>query len=317
MEQAHPKTTPRDFFLYFLAIITLYISVWRYIDLLFEYINYIFPDQLEWYFMGLSESVRWSISSLVIVFPVYILVTWYLRKDAIAHPEKRDLRVRKWLLNFTLFLAAVTIIVDLVALLNRFLDGDLTTRFILKVFVVLIVAGSVFAYYFWDLRRDTLPGSKPSRLLLIIASTAMLASIVSGFFIIGSPMTQRKVRFDDRRVMDLQNIQWQVINYWQAKEQLPSTLEDLKNDISGYAAPKDPERGEVYEYKVIASQKFELCATFNLPTRKPEARSGSYPYAPYPAEGENWTHAEGRVCFSRMIDPDQYPPLKIAPRVLY
>jgi hypothetical protein len=193
-----PKSSPRDFFLYLLAIATLYISVWRYIDLLFEYINYSFPDQLDFYFEGIYHSVRWSIASLVIVFPFYLGITWYLRKDAIANSEKREIRVRKWLLNLTLFLAAVTIIVDLVTLVNQFLEGDITTRFVLKVLVVLLVAGAVFAYYFWDLRRETLPSSKPSKLLAALVSVVMLASIVSGFFIIGSPMKARKLRFDER-----------------------------------------------------------------------------------------------------------------------
>lgn len=299
-----PKSSPRDFFLYLLAIATLYISVWRYIDLLFEYINYSFPDQLDFYFEGIYHSVRWSIASLVIVFPFYLGITWYLRKDAIANPEKREIRVRKWLLNFTLFLAAVTIIVDLITLVNRFLEGDITTRFILKVLAVLIAAGAVFAYYFWDLRRETLPSSKPSKLLAALVSLVILASIVSGFFIIGSPMKARALRFDERRVSDLSMLQGEIINFWQQKKKLPQRLEDLKDDIRGFQPPTDPATGTSYEYKKLKNLSFELCAKFNLETsaqRKQIYRHYEQVY------DQNWQHGAGRACFTRTVDPDIYP----------
>jgi len=299
-----PKSSPRDFFLYFLAIITLYISVWRYIDLLFEYINFLFPDQLDFYFEGMYHSVRWSIASLVIVFPFYLGITWYLRKDAIANPEKREIRVRKWLLNLTLFLAAVTIIVDLVTLVNRFLEGDLTARFVLKVLAVLITAGAVFAYYFWDLRRETLPSSKPSKWLAGLAALVVLVSIGSGFFIIGSPMKARKLRFDERRVNDLSMLQGEIINLWQQKRALPKTMNELNDDIRGFAPPTDPETNAPYEYKVLSSRSFELCATFNLET--PKQQKGSR--APYSLHGQNFLHGSGRTCFTRTVDPDLYPP---------
>ncbi len=303
MENSSPKSSPRDVFLYLLAIGTLYICVWRFIDLLFEYINYVFPDVLEYaYHYGFNESIRWSISSLLIVFPVYLGVTWYLRKDAIAHPEKRELRVRKWLLNFTLFLAAITIISDLVVLVNRFLEGEITVRFFLKVIVVFLVAGAVFAYYLWDLRRETKPDSKPSRALAVITAVVVLGSIVSGFFIIGSPASQRLRRFDERRVNDLQVLQNEIINYWGQKDRLPKSLDNLKNDINGFTPPKDPQTSSVYEYKVLGALKFELCATFNV---KSSSASEKLTYGgPYYAE--NWDHEIGRVCFSRTIDPDLY-----------
>lgn len=51
----------------------------------------------------------------------------------------------------------------------------------------------------------------------------------------GSPAQQRTWRLDDKRVNDLQNIQSQVINYWQQKEKLPMTLSELSNPMTGYS----------------------------------------------------------------------------------
>ena len=71
-------------------------------------------------------------------------------------PEKRNLRIRKWLIYFTLFAAALIIIGDLVALIFSLLGGELTVRFLLKVVTIFFVAGSVFYYYLWDLRRHNI-----------------------------------------------------------------------------------------------------------------------------------------------------------------
>ncbi|MBI4994263.1 hypothetical protein HZC21_01295 [Candidatus Peregrinibacteria bacterium] len=314
MEKITLKTSPRDVFLYILAIITLYISVWRFIALIFEYIHWLFPDEL-YYFTQVFDEIRGSMAALIVVFPIYLGITWFLRKDMIRNPEKREFWARKWLLNLTLFLAAVTIIVDLIVLVNNFLNGELTLRFVLKVLTVFIVASAVFGYYFWDLKRDTSPASKPSKVLAAIVSFIILISIVSGFFIVGSPSTQRKLRFDEMRVNNLQSLQWEIVNFWQMKRRLPKTLAELKNDISGFIPPLDPETNASYEYKIARAREFELCANFSLASLKNDVSAKSR-YMPEisPAPGsmmydqQNWVHEAGKKCFTRTIDPDLYKP---------
>lgn len=158
MEQLQ-KTSPKDVFLHLLAIITLYTSTASFLVLIFQYVNILFPDVLElgngyYALSGAYSAIRWSIASLIVVFPVYIITSWFLNKNYTAHPQKRNLRIRKWLIYFTLFAAALIIIGDLVTLVNRLLEGELTIRFILKVIAVFFVAGSVFGYYLWDVRRS-------------------------------------------------------------------------------------------------------------------------------------------------------------------
>lgn len=304
------KSPARDVFLYLLTIVTLYLNVWALIDLLFEYVNILFPDPLNrphgW--PDPYHSIRWSMASLIIVFPVYIGLSWFLRKDIIAHPEKREMRVRKWLFHLTLFLAAVTIITDLVTLVNRFLEGELTTKFLLKVLIVLVVAGGVFAYYFWDLRRQTTPTAKPSLFLAGFATAIVLASMIGGFFIIGSPFTHRLRKFDAQRIQDLQNIHSNVIEYWKRRTKLPIALEDLQNEF-GFTAPKDPVTKAPYEYRVLAvasntaTLQFELCAIFEvdpLPSQDPREKFSPPPYFPI-APYEYWNYKSGRTCFARKI----------------
>ncbi len=151
------KVTPKDFFLHLLSMVALYVSASSFLVLVFQYINLAFPDLVEYnyYFNtdGIYQSMRWAIASLIVIFPAYILTTRFLNKVYLKHPEKRELKVRKWLVYFTLFVASLTIVGDLVRLIFNFLEGEITMRFILKVLAVFFVAGSMFVYYLWDLRR--------------------------------------------------------------------------------------------------------------------------------------------------------------------
>lgn len=130
-------------------------------------------------------------------------------------------------------------------------------------------------------------------------------AIIAGFFIVGSPLDARLRAFDERKVQDLQNIQWQIVNFYQNKARLPQTLAELTDSISGFVAPKDPQTGMNYTYTTQGTLTFSLCATFN------KASEGIHPiiYSTYPAGSisENWEHGEGNVCFERTIDPDFYP----------
>ena len=147
------KSTPKDVFTHLLSIVALYISAINFIVLLFQYINLSFPDPLEgFYYGGVAGTIRWAMASLIIVYPVYIFVTRFLNQEYREEPEKRELKIRKWLVHLTLFVAAVTIISDLVTLVYNFLGGELGARFLLKVAVVLLVSGIVFLYYLKDLR---------------------------------------------------------------------------------------------------------------------------------------------------------------------
>ena len=135
-----PKASPKDFFLWAAAMVSLYASVVSLIMLLFSYIEYAFPDALS-YVDPYSTSIRFAIASLVVLAPTFLILMRVIRSDIEGAPEKFDLWVRRWALYFTLFVAGITIVVDLITLINYFLNGDVTTRFVLKVLVVLLVVG--------------------------------------------------------------------------------------------------------------------------------------------------------------------------------
>ncbi len=305
-----PKLTPKDFFLYLGALATLYWSAGSFIALLFTIVDTQFRDELQYYSDPYSGGIRFAIASLIVVFPLSLFLFRAIKKDALTNPQKLLLPLRRWLYAVTIFVTAAALVGDLIALINGFLGGELTTRFALKVLAVLVVAGIIFWYCLLEIRVK--PGA-PARVrqeFLWGTALLVLASIVYGFIVMGSPNTIRKLRFDERRVSDLQQIQWQVVNYWQQKGYLPEKMESLQDPISGFIPPTDPETDEPYVYIRGKETNFTLCSTFELPNK--EGAAGiEIPYAiklrADNSFGENWEHEAGRVCFERTIDQELYP----------
>lgn len=312
-----PKTTPGDFFLWVGAMVALYVSVVSILTLYFQYINYVFPDALNSYVDPYGSTIRFAIASLVVATPLYIYLTRKLNKEIRDEPEKKYLWVRRWLIYITLFIGGLTLAIDMVVLVNTFLGGEITTRFILKVLVVFVVVAGFFWYYLSDLRGLWERKVQEAHILGWVMAAIVVASILGGFFITGLPSDQRLYRFDEQKTSDLQNIQWQIVNYWQLKEKLPVSLADLQDPISGYVVPVDAQTGAQYSYSTTGATAFKLCATFNKETRATDPYASRPVVAPVKGvPGEigvdlnalPWTHGVGETCFDRTIDPARYPP---------
>ena len=150
-----PYLSPREAFLYLVLFATLYLSAYHLGSLLFDFINRAFPDAADPdNARNFAQSMRWSVASLVIAFPVFLFVARHLGQDLARNPVKRLSAVRRWLTYLTLFVAATVLIGDLITLVYNMLGGELSVRFTLKVLVVALIAGSIFSYYLRDLRHE-------------------------------------------------------------------------------------------------------------------------------------------------------------------
>jgi len=295
----HARSTARDVFFYLLMIVTLYISVVSLITLLFQFVNLWIPDPLDYYSSGLS-SLRAATAALFVAWPIFIYVSWVTEKDIILAPEKLRLGVRRWLLYLTLFISAITIIVDLIVLINEFLGGDFTLRFFLKTVSVLVVAIAVFGYYLRALNHES-KNNKHLKVAVILSSVAVYLAIIVAFISVGSPAQQRGLRYDDQRVSDLSSIQWQLTEYYRQKQILPTMLSEMTTGLSQYTPPTDPENGSVYVYKKTGELTFDLCANFAF-ERQDNAKSRVV----FESTQNDWFHSAGDYCFARTIDPDFY-----------
>ncbi len=325
-----PKLNIGFFFLSLGVLITLITTVTSFLNLVFETLDKQFPDVLNAsYQYGYAsydyENIRMALATLIIFFPIFLVVSFYWKKYSSVFMGSIDQTIRKWLIYIILFLSSIVIAVDLVTLVKYFVSGEITNRFILKVLATLVVALFVGVYYVFELiGKDKLFNFSVNRWSFVKSSILFLLVIMYSFSIMGSPAKQRLLRLDDRRISDLQSIQYQVINYWQQKEKLPEKLSDLSNPLSGYSLPIDPEfeKGINYEYSIKDKMSFELCATFALPMpsgwreynggvmpmyeKAQDVAVSSYPYMG--GLNESWDHESGRTCFVRTIDRDMYPP---------
>jgi len=301
---SQPHVGPKDVFLHLLAIIGLYVSVGTFIGLVFTLINIYVPDTATTYYYNYASDLRFPVSALIVVFPLYALLMRMLNRGAEQSVEKRELRVRKWLFYLTISAAAVLIAGTLIATIYNFLEGNLTIRFGLQVLTLFAVAASVFFYYY-----DKIHGENSriprwmAKWFIVKVSIIVVLALGFGFYNAGTPQNQRLLNIDSTRVQHLSEIQSEVVQYWRLKQKLPDSVDALRNDLNGYVPPVDPETKSAYEYRSTGDKSFELCATFALPSPADEATPMRYP-----GSSEVFTHPAGRHCFERTIDPQLYPP---------
>src|SRR3989344_1833097 len=268
------KTSAKDFFLNLGAIVALYTVVVSLLNLLFRVINVAFPQTLNNYGYFSSQSISFPVATLMIFFPIFVLLMWFLENGYALEPAKKQLAVRRWLSYITLFVAGVTLAGDLVTVLYYFIDGqELTGGFLLKVLSVFVVTLMVFLYYISDIRNRLTGGSRKA--WLIISIVVIIASIIWGFSVLGSPRAQRLIKLDDQKITDLQNLQWQVINYWQINGMIPESWQNMMNDS---------QTGRPYEYKKTGTMIFELCAEFNRESMMNQNQYPAMMRAEYPTK---------------------------------
>ena len=143
----------RDAFLYLLALSTL--ATWTIAlgSLMFTYIDRWFPDPLVRQPIAASFEVSSEMACIIVGFPIFLLVMRFILREVETRPEKLESGIRKWLTYIALLIAAGTVIGDLITFLTFFLQGELTTRFVLKVLTVVAIAGSIFWYYLGSLKK--------------------------------------------------------------------------------------------------------------------------------------------------------------------
>ncbi len=295
-------TKAKDFFLQLGLMVSLYAGAIALLNILFNVINVVYP-RVDMYFG--APSISFAVATLVVFFPLFIILSHVIHKGFKVDPSRKEFVVRTWLVYITLFVAGLVIAGDLVTLLYFFLDGrELTAGFLLKALSVAVVGGAIFWYFLDDL-RNTLTDTRRT-FWRIFATVLVVASLVLGFVVLGSPRTQRLMRYDEARITELQTIQHQIISYWQSKESLPEDLTALKDSLSfGPSIPFEDREGNPYTYRVIAPLVFELCATFNFDS---DEKNFSLAYPRYGGEfqNENWDYQSGEYCFERTIDSELY-----------
>jgi hypothetical protein len=304
MEPTKPKISVKDFFLNLGATIALYTVVISLINLLFTVINNAYPKITNAYYYAGTSSISWPVAVLVIFTPILILLMWLLEKQYMVEPERKDSGIHKWLTYLTLFIAGLVIAGDMIMVLYYFIDGqELDTAFLLKCLVLVIVTGALFGYYISDIRGKL--NSRSRKIWRVVAILIVIVSIGWGFSVLGSPRTQRLIKYDAQKINDLQMLNSYVQSYYQMKGTMPESIADLSL-VQYSQIPNDAQTGNSYEYKLIgqSAKAYELCAEFNKDTKDPKTPVISYPYGDV-----SWVHPAGHYCFKLAIPVNQYVKL--------
>jgi len=124
---------------------------------------------------------------------------------------------------------------------------------------------------------------------LVIA--VVIAAVVGGLLLLGSPTAERLQRLDNRRVNDLKLISNAVNAYWTQHKRLPVALDELSQQPGPNLNFRDPTTGQLYEYHALGDSTYELCATFQRDSAQE-------------SPGQNrdfWSHGTGRQCFEIVV----------------
>lgn len=122
------------------------------------------------------------------------------------------------------------------------------------------------------------------RIALVGSIAAVAAAVAAGLLITGSPAEQRLLRLDEQRVAELAQIASAAERRWDREQRLPAA-DELVDGQFLTRLPTDPTTGQPYEYRATGPRHFEVCATFDRPSRAELA-------------GDFWFHEAGHRCFS-------------------
>jgi hypothetical protein len=283
-------------------LIALYLSASFLLTLVFGLINISYPSPTDsyWEIESATESIRIGIAMLIVFFPTYLVLTRLMNRFRRVEAGALYQNITKWLIYLSLLIGGLVLLGTLVTTIYTFLNGDLTTRFLLKAAAVLGVVGMAFHYYVLDARGYWVKDESKSIMYGIGASLVVFLAIAYGITNIETPTVVREMKLDETQVNDLRNIQWQLEGFMNmSSSTLPESLDSLYAETGG-VLPEAPEGREAYSYEVT-DRGFKLCATFSRDSI-PNEFTDTYvdPMAKI-KNPENWNYKEGRHCFERVV----------------
>lgn len=286
-------------FFYLLSLVALVFVSISVGMIVFQIINKEIVDVLNNYSGSYSDDVmKFAISAIIVSAPIYYLTSRQIYKNLYKGALDKDAGVRKWLTYLILLVAVIVMIGFLIATINSFLYGDLTTKFILKTLTALIISGSVFSFYLYDIRREEVAGKKDKVIAYFawISLALVVIAFLASWFFVESPQETRNRKIDGEIISDLYQIKAAVLDYYTLENEMPASLEVLANSGSGYRISQEatihPVSKEKYEYQVVSDDQYKICAEFF--TSNLEKDSNFY-YA------DEYRHDKGYECFNQKV----------------
>lgn len=283
-------------FLYLLSLVGLGFLAVSVGMVSFQVINKYIMDVVETYGMSYdSYSLRFAISSIIVGAPIYFISTWQINKSLVKGVLDKDAAVRRWLTYFILLVSSLVMLGDLIAVVNNFLSGELSLKFALKVLTILVIAGAVFGYYLYDIKRESVKDASDLtiRVYFYCALIVTAVALVAGFVFVESPVQVRKERQDTEVLNRVQTVRTGLVNYYEDTNALPETLNELLGGTRFIVSERDlinPVTGAEFGYRAISDTEYEICTTFQASNKD---RQENYEYGYY---NDFWQHDAGEQC---------------------
>lgn len=155
------------------------------------------------------------------------------------------------------------------------------------------------------------------KLLAIAASAVVAFAVVAGALSVADPFTQRRIRFDERRLSDLAGLSDTVGCYWRDQRQLPADSSQFaawsdspSSRAMGSVVSRcrwrdavDPATHSPYLYQRLSDSQFELCAIFSEGAPDGPRRMATIAGR----ETNHWKHPAGAHCFRFEVRPPVEP----------
>lgn len=290
------KQTPKHFAMQLGALAALYTSLTALLVIIFSLISLKFPDDS---FVDMvsstQEGMRMAFATLIVFFPAYIVLTRITNQTRRKESGGDYTPLARWLIYLSLLVAGGVLLGDLVTLINEFLNGEITVRFLLKAASLFVVISLAFCYYLLDIRGYFTKRKGQAVYFAIGAVILVVATLICAVINMDSPTKVREMRIDSNQISDLQTIEWRVQDYYSLNDELPNTLTAAFGEIEVPAAPKDREE---YTYQVTGSSTYELCANFAYASESDERYVSVTPVS---KETVTWEHKAGHWCFVRVV----------------
>lgn len=295
------KNSARFAFFYMLSLVALVFMSVSTGMIIFQVINKYIKDFIEQYGIRYSpDQLKFAISALVISAPIYYLTTRQIFKNLFSGELDKNCGVRRWLTYFILLITSIVMIGWMIAVINNFLSGEFTLKFILKAITALGISIIIFTFYLHDIKREEVAGKKDKAVKLYLYGSLALIIIVfiASLFAVESPAETRNRRLDEAIISDFNNINMAIENYYQGNKKLPENINELKEESNFLMKDdiKDPISGEKYEYKIIDKKKYELCATFRTSNKDREGDAYRYETNGF------YLHDSGYKCLKNTIN---------------
>ncbi len=230
-------------------------------------------------------SFKFAISALFISVPIFYLISSLIRRGLKKGELTLESGIRRWLTYLILLVSSLIILGVFIGIINSFLSGELTSRFILKALSMLVIASSVFSFYFYDIKKtEVVAKDKIVKWFFIGSLTLVIAAFIAAWFFVELPQEARSRRLDQTIINNMYSLESSVNSYYGAYETLPTSLDEIKTKGDLYLDPRsmtDPETGAAITYNPLTADTFELCATFRTSTLNDINRDMySYPSGP-------------------------------------